>query len=76
MPASTAATDAELAVLLGDLHARGWLDGGALGPEGVAAHTRIGTAVTGFRRRVAAGVSQQDYRIVLDALRRMADNLA
>lgn len=76
LPTDPMARDAELAVLLDDLRARGWLDGDALGPEGRAARARIGEAVTAFRRRVTAGVGPQDHGIVIDTLRRMADNLA
>lgn len=75
-PARAAAVSA----LLDGLRERGWLhlDGDMVTPtvDGVRARRRVGAAVEGLRVRLASGVSAEDYRLMIDVLRRMAGNLA
>ena len=65
----------ELAAVIGPLVERGWLVGQVLTAEGEAARRRLAEKVRAQRRRVMAGISEADYRVTVDVLRRMAGNL-
>ncbi|MGP3914195.1 MarR family winged helix-turn-helix transcriptional regulator [Nonomuraea sp. 10N515B] len=57
------------------LTARGWLVDSRITEAGRAAHAEIAERVRGFRQRVGAGVTPEDYQVTVDVLRRMAANL-
>ena len=66
--------------VLDDLAARGWavLDrNGRAGstPAGAAAHAELLAEIAGHRRRVAHGITAEEYRATVDVLQRMAANL-
>jgi DNA-binding MarR family transcriptional regulator len=67
---------AELAAVTDPLVARGWLDGERLTDEGRAALTALTEKVQLQRRRVTAGVSDEEYVATIGVLRQMAQNLA
>ncbi|MGY1673275.1 hypothetical protein [Geodermatophilus sp. SYSU D00710] len=68
-----------LDAVLADLAARGWVadDGGTLSltAEGRTAHGRLAGAVAAFRRRVADGMTAEEYAQVVAGLARMVGNL-
>ncbi len=64
--------------VLADLAARGWLAGDgttSLTAAGRAAHERVAEAVGRFRRRVADGLTAEEYAQVVHGLARMVANL-
>jgi DNA-binding MarR family transcriptional regulator len=66
--------------VLDDLVARGWAtwtaeDQAAVTPAGAAAHGELLEDVSAHRRRVADGISAEEYRATLAVLERMAANL-
>jgi len=67
---------AELATIMDPLAERGWLSGDELTPAGRAALDTLTTKVQEQRRRVTAGVSDQEYVATVGVLRRMAANLS
>jgi hypothetical protein len=66
---------AELAAVTDPLVERGWLSGAHLTPAGEAALEALTTKVQAQRRRVTAGLSDQEYVATVGVLRRMAENL-
>ncbi len=64
---------------LADLAGRGWVADDAGTPEltadGRAAHERLAAAVGAFRRRVADGLTAEEYAAVVRGLARMVANL-
>ena len=66
---------AELTAVTDPLVERGWLSGDHLTPAGAAALEALTTKVQAQRRRVTAGLSDQEYVATVGVLRRMADNL-
>ena len=66
---------AELAAVTDPLAERGWLSGDQLTPAGVEALRELTTKVQAQRRRVIAGVSDEEYLATIGVLRRMAANL-
>jgi hypothetical protein len=70
-----------LDAILADLAGRAWLrreaDGGTivLTPAGVVARGRMLARVQSLRRRSMRGISESEYRAVIDTLRRMVSNL-
>ncbi|MGY1702671.1 hypothetical protein [Geodermatophilus sp. SYSU D00766] len=69
----------DLGAALADLAARGWLadDAGtlALTADGRVAHERLAAAVGAFRRRVADGLTAEEYAAVVAGLARMVANV-
>ena len=66
--------------MLDDLAARGWAtwtagDRAASTPAGAAAHADLLARVSAHRRRVAEGITADEYRATVDVLQRMAANL-
>jgi hypothetical protein len=64
--------------VLADLAARGWLAGEAtvsLTAEGRTARERVAAAVGAFRRRVAEGLTAEEYAQVVQGLARMVANI-
>ncbi|MGY4771314.1 MarR family winged helix-turn-helix transcriptional regulator [Kribbella sp. CWNU-51] len=66
---------AELAAVTDPLVERGWLSGDQLTPAGAEALRELTTKVQAQRRRVIAGVSDDEYLATIGVLRRMAANL-
>ncbi len=68
-----------LDAVLADLAGRDWLadDAGTLSltADGRAAHERLATAVGAFRRRVADGLTAEEYAVVVAGLARMVANV-
>ena len=63
-----------------DLVARGWVKPGRndlleLTAEGVGAHAALHERVAATRQALLRGVTEDEYRAVIDVLRRMAENL-
>ncbi|SFT95904.1 DNA-binding transcriptional regulator, MarR family [Geodermatophilus amargosae] len=73
------ATPGRVDVVVADLAARAWVEdrGGllALTDDGRAAHGRLAGAVAAFRRRVADGLSAEEYAATVAGLARMVANL-
>lgn len=72
--------DVSLEQVIGELIRRSWitrLDDGrnALTPLGEAAHAAVAERVSGTRRRLAYGLTQDEYDVTVRTLRRMAQNL-
>lgn len=67
---------AELPTVTDPLVERGWLSGDELTPAGRVALEALATKVQAQRRRVTAGVSDQEYLAAVGVLRRMAANLS
>ena len=65
--------------VLADLAGRGWVADDAGRPEltaaGRTAHERLAAAVGAFRRRVAEGLTAEEYAQVVRGLARMVGNL-
>jgi len=59
----------------GPLVARGWLVGEGLTADGERALEALSVKVRAQRRRVVAGISDEEYLATVDVLRRMAGNL-
>jgi DNA-binding MarR family transcriptional regulator len=73
------AAPAQVDGVVAGLAGRDWVEerGGllALTPDGRAAHGRLAGAVAGFRRRVADGLSAEEYAATVAGLARMVANL-
>jgi DNA-binding MarR family transcriptional regulator len=73
-------TGPELRMVLDQLRAKGWVQEVAghltLTPAGAAARGRLVVAVRDSRARITEGVSDEEYRVTLAVLRRMARNLS
>ncbi|PWW25215.1 DNA-binding MarR family transcriptional regulator [Geodermatophilus normandii] len=73
------ATPGRVDGVVADLAARGWVEEGAgrlaLTSDGRAAHGRLAGAVAAFRRRVAEGLSAEEYAATVAGLARMVANL-
>ena len=73
------ATPGQLDVVVADLAARDWVEEGggllALTHDGRGAHGRLAGAVAAFRRRVAEGLSAEEYAATVAGLARMVANL-
>ncbi|GAA2106655.1 MarR family winged helix-turn-helix transcriptional regulator [Actinomadura alba] len=72
--------DVPMTGVIADLRGRGWIERDPAGrhgltPGGRAAHARIAEAVAGIRATVAQGVTDEEYRVTMDVLRRMTENL-
>ncbi|WP_037308530.1 hypothetical protein [Amycolatopsis orientalis] len=60
-----------------DLRTRGWIDNdGALTASGQEMFLRLKTKVGEFRSRATEGISDDEYRMTVGVLERMAANLA
>lgn len=66
----------DLRETIADLRLRGWIDEDGLTEAGQAAHLRLKTEVDEFRARVTEGISDDEYRVTVGVLERMATNLA
>ena len=66
---------AELTAVTDSLVERGWLSGDELTAAGRDAMEALTAKVQALRRRVTAGVSDQEYGATVGVLRRMAENL-
>ncbi|MEU4290718.1 MarR family transcriptional regulator [Kribbella sp. NPDC026596] len=66
---------AELAAVTDPLVERGWLSGDELTAAGLEALEALTAKVQALRRRVTAGVSDQEYGATVGVLRRMTENL-
>ncbi|MEV0793035.1 hypothetical protein [Kribbella sp. NPDC050459] len=66
---------AEVVAVTGPLVARGWLVGEGLTADGERALEALSVKVRAQRRRVVAGISDEEYLATVDVLRRMAGNL-
>ncbi|WP_304455093.1 MarR family winged helix-turn-helix transcriptional regulator [Nocardiopsis sp. YSL2] len=67
-----------VAPVVDELRGRGWIDGLvalSLSAQGEAAHDVLFEKVQGARRRLAQGISAEEYRATVDVLERMAANL-
>lgn len=78
--ASLADFAGDVATVVADLAARGWVDRPRAGvvrltAEGVAAHDRVSRAVGRMRRHTADGLSRQEYERTILVLRRMVENV-
>ena len=73
------ATPGQVDGVVADLAARDWVEGSggpfALTHAGRTAHGRLAGAVTAFRRRVAEGLSAEEYAATVAGLARMVANL-
>ncbi|MET9313213.1 hypothetical protein ABZX12_15435 [Kribbella sp. NPDC003505] len=67
--------EAELAAVMQPLVRRGWLVRETLTAAGEDALRRLSEKVQEQRRRVTAGISEAEYLVTVDVLRRMAGNL-
>ena len=66
---------AELTAVTDSLVERGWLSGDELTAAGRDAMEALTAKVQALRRRVTAGVSDQEYGATVGVLRRMTENL-
>jgi len=66
---------AEVVAVAGPLVARGWLVGEGLTADGERALEALSVKVRAQRRRVVAGISDEEYLATVEVLRRMAGNL-
>ena len=66
---------AELTAVTDSLVERGWLSGDELTAAGLEALEALTAKVQALRRRVTAGVSDQEYGATVGVLRRMTENL-
>jgi DNA-binding MarR family transcriptional regulator len=65
-----------VAPVVGELRARGWVDGTvALTEKGRERHREVSERVAVNRRRLTKSISAEEYRSVVDVLERMAGNL-
>ncbi|MET0135203.1 MAG: MarR family transcriptional regulator [Kibdelosporangium sp.] len=62
--------------LVDDLTARGWVTGCELTEAGRSAHRSIEAKVLTMRAKTTEGISAEEYRTLLDLLRRVATNVA
>jgi DNA-binding MarR family transcriptional regulator len=73
------ATPGQVDDVVADLAARAWVEesgaGLTLTHDGRAAHGRLAGAVAAFRRRVAEGLSAEEYAATVAGLARMVANL-
>ena len=70
----------EITAVIDDLTVRGWFERNpgsdlSITAAGVAAHRAISERVAATRRRLARGISGEDYRATIDVLQRMSANL-
>ncbi|RKS08750.1 hypothetical protein DFP74_4472 [Nocardiopsis sp. Huas11] len=67
-----------VAPVVDELRGRGWIDGLvalSLSTQGEAAHDVLFEKVQGARRRLAQGISAEEYHATVNVLERMAANL-